>query len=148
MRIGILENEDRAHTSRIDAAALSINRTMEFFPEFEETSEFYELRGARALHTALNCLGNVCCTGCNLLEGSASLRRGGGKLANQLAKEVLAGMAKEGARKEYLWRVEWDRDRHRPAAPAGGRWWREGRGLGHCAGIGRLGDKTNVYAQQ
>jgi hypothetical protein len=113
MRIGILENEDSAHTGRIDVAALSINRTMEFFPEFEETSEFHELHGARALHTALNCLGNVCCTGCNFLEGSASLRRGGGKLANLLAKEVLAAMAKVGAREEYLRRVERDRDRHR-----------------------------------
>ena len=41
------------------------------------------------------------------------MRRGGGKLAIQLAEEVLAAMAKEGARKEYLRRVERDRDRHR-----------------------------------
>jgi hypothetical protein len=113
LRIGIHENEDPADTGRIDAAALSINRSMEVFPEFEVASEFYELRGARALHTALNCRGNVSCTGCNFLEGSASLRRGGGRLANLLAKEVLAAMAKVGTREEYLRCVARDRDRHR-----------------------------------
>jgi hypothetical protein len=87
LRIGIHENEDPADTGRIDAAALSINRSMEVFPEFEVASEFYELRGARALHTALNCRGNVSCTGCNFLEGSASLRRGGGRLANLLPRK-------------------------------------------------------------
>jgi hypothetical protein len=52
------------------------------------------------------------------LEGSASLRRGGGKLAIQLAEEVLAAMAKEGACEEYLRRVERDAKAARQAFAA------------------------------